>query len=277
MPSIGGITRMDWPAYSLDLNPITHVWDMLGRRIAARQPPSTCLPELRMAMLDEWCNIPQDQIDKLILSMPRRWKSVFMLDETKQLQCGYVTVGCRRVRRTDVVDRLYLCAPFHESGLSTRRPLFGLHLTQNHRRLRRQCCDERRMWAAEWNEVVFNNESHICLQHHDVRIRVWRHRGQRIRNGCIMHRHTDPASSIMIELPPCPARYLDLSPIENMGSMIVQRLTQITPPAITPDQLWQRVEAALSAVPQEHIQILFESMPRRVAAVITDNDGYSEY
>ncbi|GFX62312.1 transposable element Tc3 transposase [Trichonephila clavipes] len=69
------ITRMDWPAYSPDLNPIEHVWDMLGRRIAARQPPSTCLPELRRALLDEWCNIPQDQIDNLILSMPRRCKA----------------------------------------------------------------------------------------------------------------------------------------------------------------------------------------------------------
>ncbi|GFV23474.1 transposable element Tcb1 transposase [Trichonephila clavipes] len=48
---------------------------MLGRRIAARQPPPTCLPELRRALLDEWCNIPQDQIDNLILSMPRRSKA----------------------------------------------------------------------------------------------------------------------------------------------------------------------------------------------------------
>ncbi|GFY26986.1 transposable element Tcb2 transposase [Trichonephila clavipes] len=30
------ITRMDWPEYSSDLNPIEHVWDALGRRIAAR-------------------------------------------------------------------------------------------------------------------------------------------------------------------------------------------------------------------------------------------------
>ncbi|GFW69498.1 transposable element Tcb1 transposase [Trichonephila clavipes] len=59
-----------------------------------------------------------------------------------------------------------------QSGLSERRPLLGLPLTQNHRRLRRQWCDERRMWAAEWNEVVFTDKSRICLQHHDGRIRV---------------------------------------------------------------------------------------------------------
>ncbi|KFM71592.1 Transposable element Tcb1 transposase, partial [Stegodyphus mimosarum] len=66
------ITRMDWTSFSPDLNPVEHVWDMLGRRVAARQPPPTCLPELRRALLFEWCNIPQDLIDNLILSMRRR-------------------------------------------------------------------------------------------------------------------------------------------------------------------------------------------------------------
>ncbi|GFX10113.1 transposable element Tcb2 transposase [Trichonephila clavipes] len=52
------ITRMDCPAYSPVLNPLEHVWDMLGQQIAARQPPPTCLPELRRALLYVWCNIP---------------------------------------------------------------------------------------------------------------------------------------------------------------------------------------------------------------------------
>ncbi|GFS92460.1 transposable element Tc1 transposase [Trichonephila clavipes] len=192
-----------------------------------------------------------------------------------------------------------------QSGLSARRPLLGLLLTQNHRRLRSQWCDERRMWVVEWNEAVFTDESRICLQHHDDRIRFWRHRGERMLNTCVVHRHTSLAPIIMglvtaifqqdnarphgarivqrffvnhqIELLPWPARSPDLSPIENMWSMVAQRLTQITPPAATPDQLWQRVEAAWSAVRQEHIQNLFESMPRLVAAMISNNGGYSGF
>ncbi|GFT61087.1 transposable element Tcb1 transposase [Trichonephila clavipes] len=47
-----------------------------------------------------------------------------------------------------------------------------------------------------------------------------------------------------IELLPWRANSPDFSPIESMWSMVAQRLTQITPPAATPDELWQRVEAA---------------------------------
>ncbi|GFV21043.1 hypothetical protein TNCV_1414771 [Trichonephila clavipes] len=48
--------------------------------------------------------------------------------------------------------------------MSARYPLLDLLLTQNHRRLRRHWCDERRTWVEEWNEFVFTDESRICLQ-----------------------------------------------------------------------------------------------------------------
>ncbi|GFX56984.1 transposable element Tcb2 transposase [Trichonephila clavipes] len=53
------IERMDWPARSLDLNPIEHVWDFLGRRLAARTLPPVTIRELRLALQDEWAAMPQ--------------------------------------------------------------------------------------------------------------------------------------------------------------------------------------------------------------------------
>ncbi|GFY36373.1 transposable element Tcb1 transposase [Trichonephila clavipes] len=81
----------------------------------------------------------------------------------------------------------------------------------------------------------------------------------------------------LIELLPWSTHSPDLSLIENMWSMVSPRLTQITPPAATPDHLWQRVDAAWSAVPQKHIQSIFELMSRRVAAVISNNGCCSGY
>ncbi|GFS63122.1 transposable element Tcb2 transposase [Trichonephila clavipes] len=63
---------MDWPARSPDLNPIEHVLDFLGRRLAARTFPPVTIRELRLVLQGEWAAMPQQLIDTLILSMGRR-------------------------------------------------------------------------------------------------------------------------------------------------------------------------------------------------------------
>ncbi|GFT92563.1 transposable element Tcb2 transposase [Trichonephila clavipes] len=67
-----GIVKMKWPASSPDMNPIEHVWDAVGRRVAGHQPPPQTLQELERALLEEWDRIPQFVINSLIDSMPQR-------------------------------------------------------------------------------------------------------------------------------------------------------------------------------------------------------------
>ncbi|GFX01730.1 transposable element Tcb2 transposase [Trichonephila clavipes] len=71
-----GIVRMEWPACSPDMNPIEHVCDALGRRVAGRQPPPQTLQELERALLEEWDKIPQLVIKSVIDSMPQRMENV---------------------------------------------------------------------------------------------------------------------------------------------------------------------------------------------------------
>ncbi|GFW09895.1 transposable element Tcb2 transposase [Trichonephila clavipes] len=47
------ITRMDWPSYSPDLNPIEHVWDAVGRRIAARLHHPENTQQLKQILIEE--------------------------------------------------------------------------------------------------------------------------------------------------------------------------------------------------------------------------------
>ncbi|UYV80282.1 hypothetical protein LAZ67_18002283 [Cordylochernes scorpioides] len=70
------IRRMDWPARSLDLNPIEHVWDALGRRFGARHHSPRTLVELRTALLEEWGLLPLDLLQSLVNSMRARCETL---------------------------------------------------------------------------------------------------------------------------------------------------------------------------------------------------------
>lgn len=70
------IDVLPWPARSPDLNPIEHVWDKLGKQVKQRDPTPTNIGDLKRVLEEEWNRIPQDFIDNLIKSMPRRLQAV---------------------------------------------------------------------------------------------------------------------------------------------------------------------------------------------------------
>lgn len=70
------IHRMIWPARSPDLNPIEHIWDMLKKRIRSRAVVPENVNDLRIALREEWENIPQTDIQATIRSMHRRMEAV---------------------------------------------------------------------------------------------------------------------------------------------------------------------------------------------------------
>ncbi|KAK7101720.1 hypothetical protein V1264_020057 [Littorina saxatilis] len=70
------IDIMAWPALSRDLNPIEHFWDQLQRKANQLCPGPRTAAELRQALINAWCNIPRDAINRLIHSMRRRCQAV---------------------------------------------------------------------------------------------------------------------------------------------------------------------------------------------------------
>jgi transposase len=70
------VTSMTWPAMSLDLNTIEHIWDMLGRRIQTREPPVQNIRQLEAALHREWQQLSQQDIRCLTRKMRRRDEAV---------------------------------------------------------------------------------------------------------------------------------------------------------------------------------------------------------
>jgi transposase len=70
------VTSVTWPAIKPDLNPIEHIWDMLGRRIRAPEPAVQNIRQLEAALHREWQQLSQQDIRRLTGGMRRRVEAV---------------------------------------------------------------------------------------------------------------------------------------------------------------------------------------------------------
>ena len=80
-----------------------------------------------------------------------------------------------------------------------RRPYVGQVLAACHRAARLQCAQRHFRWGRQqWARVLFSDESRFNLSHHGGRIRVFRRRGERLADNCLIERDRFGSGSVMV-------------------------------------------------------------------------------
>ena len=70
------VKLMDWPDWSLDMNPIEHVWDQMSVWIRDMDDPPSTVAELNNAVHQAWAAVRPGRVRTLVESMPRRVRAV---------------------------------------------------------------------------------------------------------------------------------------------------------------------------------------------------------
>ena len=80
-----------------------------------------------------------------------------------------------------------------------RSPYVGQVVTARHWAARLQWAQRHFRWERQqWSRVLFSDESRFNLSHHDGRIRVFRRRGERFADNCLIERDRFGGGSVMV-------------------------------------------------------------------------------
>ena len=74
-----------------------------------------------------------------------------------------------------------------------------------------------------------------------------------------------------------PAQSPDINPIENVWSQVKQKLARFEDPPTSLAEVWERASHIFSQITADFCVTLYESMPRRMAAVIKAKGGWTKY
>ncbi|CAH1998257.1 unnamed protein product [Acanthoscelides obtectus] len=174
-------------------------------------------------------------------------------------------------------------------------------------------CRQRSLWDQEWNSIVFSDESRFCLGMHDGRAIAYGSRSPLIfiRGNMnaehyiheVLEPHLSPYLDTLadptfqqdnarphvarvtidffqhndVTLLPWPPRSPDLSPIEHVWDMMGRRLINLQRPPHTLEALREELVVALNEIPQEDIDHLIRSMPRRVGECVAHQGASTHY
>ncbi|CAH1366604.1 unnamed protein product, partial [Tenebrio molitor] len=205
----------------------------------------------------------------------------------------------RAVERPIAMSSIY--RRIRSFGIRSYRPHLVLPLTPNHRRQRLAWCNERIAWDEQtvgvmvWGAICFGSRSRLVfIQGNLTAIRYVQEvlrpvvvpYFRRVNNALFQQDNARPhianvsrdfLDDSQVDLLPWPPRSPDLSPIEHVWDLMGRRLTNLHNPPLTLAALRHEIQVAWDSVPQDEINHLIRSMPRRVRECIGSRGGPTHY
>lgn len=73
-----GVTTLQWPTHSLDMNPMENLWDKLKRKLASHENVASCVLNQWNRVMKEWWEIEEEACLHLSDSLPLRIEAIIV-------------------------------------------------------------------------------------------------------------------------------------------------------------------------------------------------------
>jgi transposase len=138
---------------------------------------------------------------------------------------------------------------------------------------------------ASWIQGKMNSEDYIdVLNDYVIASRDWydmdpetfifQQDNASVHTARIVMEYFDDNNITVLDWPACSP---DLNPIEHLWSHLKKELLFYAEPPESMEELWERVQDVWTKIPIVYIQKLYESMPRRMEAVVRSCGGHTKY